>query len=205
MRISTLFIIFLILFSCKKEEVTDYKLPKGAIAFTDDDLNFVPYSNQNLVFKKAPDFIEELHYQFDGRNATRNQFAWDQTYFKNAADEHLRVELRLRHLKTTNITLKTLAIYMPYWDGESKLNESLFEIPLKMDATSSEIFSGRLVFHEAIDLHGTIWENVYEILPLLYPTEEEESGSRYSKLFYSTEFGLIQLNQVNGNSWILIP
>jgi hypothetical protein len=196
----------LILTNCQKEEEPDEStLPPGTIPYTADEVAFVPYSSTNLTFKKAPDFTEELILGFIERKATEEVFAWDQTTFHFGSDPYLNVEFRLRYLQTETTSQKTLAVYMPYWDDEGVIRSTVFEMPLILSADDANFFEPLVTFHESLDLNGTIWTDVYEIKPLLSTEASMDSGTNFDKIYYNKTVGLIQMNQKNGDNWMIFP
>jgi hypothetical protein len=201
-----LFFVPLILTNCQKQEETeDSTLPPGAIPFTADEVAFVPYTSTNLTFKKAPDFTEELILGFIERKATEEVFAWDQTNFHFGSDPYLNLEFRLRYLQTETTAQKTLAIYMPYWDDAGVIRSNVFEMPLVMTDDETNFFQSLVTFHESIDLNGTVWTDVFEIKPLLSTEESMDSETNFEKIFYNKTAGLIQMNQKNGDNWMIFP
>lgn len=196
----------LVCFSCNKDtEPEGPILPAGATAYSAEEVAFVPYNDGERVFKKSPDFTDELILTFKERLATEEVYAWNQTYFTLSSDPYLELELRLRYLQAENQAEKTLAIYMPYRDENSFPRASIFEMPLDTAGIETGFFSEIITFHPSIEINGIAWDNVYEVSPLTSTDEEFDHPTNYSKVFYNTVFGIIELDQKNGDKWILHP
>jgi len=201
-----LLIGLVMLIGCKKDaEPEGPFLPAGVTAYSDEQVALVPYSSGDQLFKKAPGFTTELLLTFIERKATKEFVAWDQTFFQMGADPYLIVEFRLRYLQTANETHKTLAIYMPYWDDSGVIRSTIFEFPIQTTDFSSGFFKTLITYHSTIDLGGTTWNNVYEIRPITSTPASEESPDNFNLVYYSTTVGLIGMNQVNGDEWVLFP
>lgn len=199
-------LILLVFVACKKDTETDEsKLPDGAIPYTDSELSFVPYSATNQQFKKGPEFTQTLTFEFKERITPATFYAWDQTYFTLSTDPGLEVELRFRYLQAEEESLKTLAIYMPYRNAAGKSYTSVFEMPIDPAAVETGFFSELIIFHASIALFDTNWENVFEVSPINTATPENDSPTRFEKIYYNRESGIIGMNQKNGDQWVLIP
>jgi hypothetical protein len=201
-----LLVSIVLIVSCNKESDPDEPiLPVGAAAYTEVEVAFVPYVSDNQIFKKSPDFTEELILNFKERLATKEFFAWDQTFFTLSSDPYLDLELRLRYLKAENETFKTLAIYMPYRDELSYARTNVFELPIDDTGIATGFFSDLITYHPTISINGVEWTDVYEVNPLTSTDAELDSPTNFSKVFYNTTFGLIEIDQKNGDKWILHP
>lgn len=197
-------IFFLGMVSCNKEtEPEGPVLPAGATAFTEAEIAFVPNGTDDKVYKKSPDFTSELILNYKERLATEQVFAWDQTFFSFNVDPGLEVEFRLRYIQVENEYHKSLAIYMPYRDVFGTVRTNIFETPINETAIETGFFSELVTFHSSIEINGTEWSNVYEIIPLTSTDPALDNESNFSKVYYNATFGIIQMDQKNGDIWIL--
>lgn len=199
--------LIIIAFACNKDDANEGPfLPNGTTPYTAIEVAFVPYTSQNLIFKKAPGFTDEINVLFNERLVTENVYAWDQTFFQLGDDSYLEIEFRLRYLQTeTGTADKTLAVYMPYWDNAGVVRTSIFEMPITPVGIEAGALANVVTFHPTIDLFGTIWEDVYEVEPLVETPLVEDNPENFSKIFYNTSFGLIEMDQKNGSKWVLAP
>jgi len=205
-RFIVFFGLFLFVLSCKKNNEPDGPfLPVGTEAYTESEIAFVPYSAGDLVFKKSPDFTEERILNFKERLATEEFFAWDQTYFTFSYNPLMEIEFRLRYLQTENVSQKTLAIYMPYRDVTSAYRTNVFEMPIDTTGMSTGFFSEIITYHDTITINGNDWYNVYEVNPLTSTNESLDSPTNYSKVFFNSTFGIIEMDQKDGSIWVLFP
>ena len=129
--------VTLIISSCTKvDPPPSNNLPDGATPYTETDIQFVPYTSGDKVFKKMPLLDSTWTFQFKERLRTEEYFAWDQTFFTMSFDTELELELRLRYLQTDN-SQKTLAIYMPYRDNGGTYRHNIFEMPIDPSTIST--------------------------------------------------------------------
>ncbi|NOQ72044.1 MAG: hypothetical protein GQ574_08590 [Crocinitomix sp.] len=199
-------LVVLTLVSCNKEtEPEGPILPVGAVAFGEGDIAFVPYGASDQVFKKAPDFTTELILNFKERLFTEQVFAWNQTFFTFNVDPGLELELRLRYLQAEEEYHKSLAIYMPYRDVFGNAKTSVFETPLDTTVLESGFFTDLVTFHDTLEINGADWFDVFEINPLTSTNPEADSETNFSKVYYNPTFGIIEMDQKNGDVWILHP
>ena len=126
-----LVLIISIFSSCTKEQEPTpvSNIPAGATAFTDDDIQFIPYTSDDIVFKDQNDNVLTLN--FLERKRSEEYFAWDQTFFNFRTNADLNLEMRLRYVQS-DVSKKTLAIYMPYYDNGGELRNNLFEMPINL-------------------------------------------------------------------------
>jgi len=205
-RTVILVVFVLFVFACKKEaEPVGPSLPPGTSPYTEAEIDFVPYSAGQITFKKAPAFTETLTLEFVERLATEQVFAWNQTFFKWNTDAALQLEFRLRYLQAEDEAQKTLAIYLPYRDNSGIVRSSIFETPIVSTGLSDGFFADLVSYHTEIELHGTIWNNVFEINPLVTTEPGEDSPLNFSKVFYTKSNGIIVMIQKNGDEWVLQP
>lgn len=208
-QLFTLLILFfiLVLEGCKKNDAQDPTLPNGSTPYTAEQVNFVPYTSatSTLTFKKAPDFTEELKLNFERRITLKQVFAWDQTFLSIAADTALKVELKLRYLQTAQESQKTLAVYMPYRDVTSAIQQTIFETPIVPTQIEDGFFENKVTFYDTLSLESSEWYAVFEIEPLTSTPESVDDPKNFSKIYYSKSFGIIAMNQKNGNRWMLHP
>ena len=190
--------------SCDKEEPDDSSnLPDGATPYTESDIQFVPYQSGDRVFKKMPLLDSTLTLQFKERLRTEEYFAWDQTFFTLGSDPELEMEFRLRYLQGAEESQKTLAMYWPYKDNGGTARTNVFEIPISPNNIESGFFQNLVEYHDTITLNSIDWYKVYEVTPLVNTDPEKDSPQNCERLYYNDFYGLIQMNQKNGITWIL--
>lgn len=192
--------------SCNKNDAPEGPiLPVGAVPYEASEVAIVPYSAGDYVFKKSPDFTEEFTINFKERLATEEAYAWDQTFFTLSFDPVLELELRLRYLQAEDEYHKSLAIYMPYRDEVAVIRKTVFETPIDPTILDESFFDELVTFHEMIEINGVEWLDVYEINPLTSTDSSIDSDTYFTKIYFNAAFGLIQLDQKNGDVWILHP
>lgn len=204
---SHLFPVFLVgclmVVSCKKNVPDDTtKLPEGATPYTEADIQFVPYQSGNRVFKKLPLLDSSLIFQFDKRVRTEEYFAWDQTFFTYSIDPELQAEFRLRYLQTDN-SQKTLAMYLPYRDATGGAQQRLFEIPISPVNIENGFFKDLVDYYDTLVLNSIEWYKVYEVKPLISTDAAKDGPQNYTRVYYNSTYGLIEMDQSNGTKWIL--
>lgn len=193
----------LFLMACQKPEPqTNSTLPEGATPYTETDIQFVPYTSQNKVFKRMPALDSTWTLLFSERIRTEEYFAWDQTYFTFDHNPNLELELRLRYLQTDN-SQKTLAVYMPYPDAGGTYRTNLFEMPITPDGLETGFFKDLIEYHDTIVLNSIEWYDVYEVNELLSTDAEKDGPQNFSKIYYNTVYGIIYMIQNNGTNWVL--
>lgn len=206
MRIVSIIILSGFLFgvlSCKKQEDTNSStLPEGATAYTETDIQFVPYVSGNKVFKKMPLLDSSLVFVFKERIRTEEYFAWDQTYFTYDTDPDLELEFRLRYLQTDN-SQKTLAMYMPYRDANNIARTNIFEIPLDNSEIETGFFQNLVNFYDTLVINSIEWYDVYEVTELVGTNPDNDGMENYSKIYYNSTYGIIEMDQKNGTVWVL--
>lgn len=195
--------ITLLLMSCKKtENPNEPNLPAGATPYTENDIQFVPYTSGNRVFKKMPLLDSTLVFTFKERIRTEEYFAWDQTFFTYDTDSELEVEFRLRYLQADN-SQKTLAMYMPYRDATGAVKRNLFEIPITPTNIETGFFELLVDFHDTLTINSIDWYNVYEVSELVNTNAGDDGPENYTKIFYNKTYGVIEMDQKNGTVWVL--
>jgi hypothetical protein len=201
-----LFLIGLIaLGSCQKAEPpVQNNLPEGATPYTENDIQFVPYTSSSVVFKRMPLLDSNLTLQFVERRRTEEYFAWDQTFFTMSHNPELELELRLRYLQTDN-SQKTLAVYMPYVDGFGTNRTNIFEMPIDPTGVESGFFENIVEVHDTLVINSVEWYNVLEVTELISTDPEKDGQQNFSRIFYNTSYGLIKMVQKNGTVWVLQP
>ena len=155
------------------------------------------------MFKRLPSLDSTVELQFKERLRTEEYFAWDQTYFTMSYDPALELELRLRYLQTENESQKTLAVYMPYKDASGTNRTNLFEMPIDPVNLSSSFFVNHITLHDTILFGGVEWYDVYEVDELVSTDPAEDGPENFDKIFYNKVYGIIKMDQVNGNEWLL--
>ncbi|MEX1001841.1 MAG: hypothetical protein WDZ35_06990 [Crocinitomicaceae bacterium] len=189
--------------ACKKAEPPPQNnLPEGATPYTETDIQFVPYTSGNRIFKKLPALDSTLELVFKERLRTEEYFAWDQTFFTFAYDPELEVELRLRYLQTDN-SQKTLAIYMPYKDVGGTYRTNVFEMPLDLTAYEDGFFKHHIVYHDTVTYDGVAWYKVYEVKELLSTDPDKDGPENFERIYYNSVYGIIKMDQTNGTEWLL--
>ncbi len=207
MNISKLVIFSLlsigILSSCKKNEDEPVDtLPEGATPYTESDIQFVPYTSGDRVFKMMPLLDSTLVFTFKERLRTEEYFAWDQTYFTFDTDAELEIEFRLRYLQTEN-SQKTLAMYLPYRDATDAVQANVFEIPIDHSGIETGFFQNLVDFHDTLVINSIEWYDVYEVSELVGTDLSKDGPENYSKIFYNSVYGIIEMDQKNGTTWVL--
>ena len=204
--IHSIFIIALtvLVVACNKTEppVTN-NLPEGATAYTEADIQFVPYTENNLVFKRLPALDSTWVLNFKERVRSEDYFAWDQTYFTFSVDSELEMELRLRYLQTEETSQKTLAVYMPFQDAGGTYRTNLFEMPIDNQGLETGFFKDLIEFHDTIVFNSVEWYNVFEVNELLSTDPDKDGPKNFSKIYYNKVYGLIRMDQNNGTVWVL--
>ena len=199
----SLFSILVIFISCNKEDTNPtQQLPDGATPYTEMDIQFVPYTSGDKVFKRMPLLDSTLVLQFVERKRTEEYFAWDQTWFTFSSDPELKLELRLRYLQTDN-SQKTLAIYMPYKDAGGTYRMNIFEMPIETDGLSTGFFQNHITFHDTVVYNSVEWYDVLEVTELISTDSDKDGPQNFDRICYNTVYGIIKMDQSNGNVWVL--
>jgi hypothetical protein len=199
------FVLFAII-SCNKETIPEGPiLPTGATPYEAVEIAFVPNIASESVFEKAPDFTEKLILNFKERLLTEQVFAWDQTFLSFNIDPGLEVELRLRYLQTEEAYHKSLAIYMPFRDVFGRVQTTLFETPIDETVMETSFFTELVTYHDTLEINGADWFGVFEINPLTAVDPSLDDELNFSKVYYNATFGIIEMDQKNGDVWILHP
>lgn len=199
-------IIFLFLIlsivSCKKTTVDPPKnnIPEGATPFTDNDILFVPYTSESPVF--ISQYNDTLRLNFVERKRTQEYYAWDQTYFTFSTDPSLQLELRLRYLQS-DVSKKTLAIYLPYYDNSNVLRNNLFEMPIDYSNVEQSFFANAVNFYDTLSVAGTERYNVYEVTELVSTDASKDGPNNFNKVIYNRTYGILQMYQKDGIVWSL--
>lgn len=197
--------IFLLATSCKKVDPPSDNLPNGATPYTDTDIQFVPYTGDNKVFKRLPALDSTIILNYKERIRTEEYFAWDQTFFTFSVDPELELECRLRYLQTEDESQKTLALYMPYRDGTSpdSIRHNVFEMPIDLSNLSNSFFVDHIEYHDTIVINSIEWYKVYEVNELLSTDPGKDGPANFDKIYYNKIYGIIRMDQNNGNDWVL--
>lgn len=199
-------IIFLFLIlsivSCKKTTVDPPKnnIPEGATPFTDNDILFVPYTSESPVF--ISQYNDTLRLNFVEHKRTQEYYAWDQTYFTFSTDPSLQLELRLRYLQS-DVSKKTLAIYLPYYDNSNVLRNNLFEMPIDYSNVEQSFFANAVNFYDTLSVAGTERYNVYEVTELVSTDASKDGPNNFNKVIYNRTYGILQMYQKDGIVWSL--
>jgi hypothetical protein len=192
-----------VLFSCKKADPpAQNNLPEGATAYTEADIQFVPYTSASPVFKRMPLLDSTLVLQFKERLRTEEYFAWDQTFFTFSSDPQLELELRLRYLQTDN-SQKTLAIYMPFRDAQGVYRTNLFEMPIDPSTIATGFFQNHITYYDTVTYNSVEWYDVYEVKELISTDPTEDGPENFQRIYYNTTYGIIKMDQNNGAVWVL--
>lgn len=197
-------IVLLGLAGCVKEDPTTptSNLPSGATPYTEADIQFVPYTSTNKVFKKLPALDSTWVLNFKERLRTEEYFAWDQTFMAFDFDPSYEVELRLRYLQT-DVSQKTLAVYMPYKDNSGTPRTTLFEMPLSPTTIETSFFENIIDYHDTIVFNSISWYKVYEVNQLISTDPAKDGPQNFKKIYYNKVYGIIKMDQNNGDSWLL--
>lgn len=194
--------------SCNKDTEPDGPiLPTGATPYEASEVTFVPYGTGSgeQVFKKAPDFTSELTLIFKERLATEEAFAWDQTFLTFNTDVGLETELRLRYLQAETEYHKSFAIYMPYRDEAAVVRTTVFETPIDETVLATSFFADLVTFHDTLAIYGVDRYDVFEINPLTSTEASIDSETNFTKIYFNTTFGILEMDQKNGDVWIFYP
>lgn len=189
--------------ACKKVDPPTSTLPVGADPYTESDIQFVPYTSGNKVFKRMPALDSTWTLTFKERLRTEEYFAWDQTYFTFGHDSELELELRLRYLQTEETSQKTLALYMPYRDALGAVQHNVFEMPIDPANISTGFFQDHIVFHDTVIYNSVEWYDVYEVDELVSTNPDIDGPENFEKIYYNTVYGIIKMDQTNGTVWVL--
>ena len=197
-----IFILTLTAVSCKKTTVDPPKnnIPEGATPFTDNDILFVPYTSESPIF--ISQYNDTLKLNFVERKRTQEYYAWDQTFFTFSTDASLKMELRLRYLQS-DVSKKTLAIYMPYYDNSNQLRTNLFEMPIDHANVEQSFFANAVNFYDTLMVAGTERYNVYEVTELVSTDANKDGAKNFSKVVYNRTYGILQMHQKDGLVWSL--
>ena len=191
--------------SCNKVDPPTNNLPDGAEPYTEQDIQFVPYSSGDVVFRRLPALDSTIILNFQQRIRTEEYFAWDQTFFTLNVDPELEFEFRLRYIQTENQSQKSLGIYMPYRDGTApdSIRHNVFEMPIDPTNISSSYFVNHITIHDTIVINSTEWYDVYEVDELVSTDPGKDGPTNFNKVYYNKVFGIIRMDQNNGNDWVL--
>ena len=202
LKFSIFILISILTLACNKEEEDTQanQIPPGSTPFTDDDILFVPYTSESPVFKDQNG--NTLTLNFKERKRTEEYYAWDQTYFTFSTDATLELEMRLRYLQS-DVSKKTLALYMPYYDANGTLQNNLFEMPIDPAGIEDGFFKNIIDFYDTLNVGGTERYNVYDVNELVSTDASKDGPNNYSKIFYNRSYGILQIQQKDGIIWTL--
>jgi hypothetical protein len=188
--------------SCVKEQEPTpvSNIPAGATAFTDSDIQFIPYTSEDVVFKDQADNILTLN--FIERKRSEEYFAWDQTFFDFSTNAELKLEMRLRYLQS-DVSKKTLAIYMPYYDDLGVLRNNLFEMPIDYTGIELGFFKNIIEFHDTLVINLVERYKVFEVTELVSTDANKDGPENFNKIFYNRSEGILQINVKDGVIWDL--
>ena len=110
--------------------------------------------------------------------------------------------MRLRYLQS-DVSKKTLALYMPYYDNSNVLRNNLFEIPIDNVGIEDSFFANIIEFHDTLIVGGTERYNVYEVTELVSTDAEKDGLQNFTKIVYNRAYGILQMHQKNGVIWTL--
>ncbi len=194
--------LFTALVACKKTTVEppENNIPEGATPFTDSDILFVPYTSESPVF--ISQYNDTLRLNFVERKRTQEYYAWDQTYFTFSTDPNLELELRLRYLQS-DVSKKTLAVYLPYVDNSGVNRTNLFEMPIDYVGVEESFFANAVDFYDTLAVNGVERYKVYEVTELVSTDEAKDGPKNFTKLLYNRADGIIQMTQKDGIVWTL--
>ncbi len=201
-KLPILFIVVSVFFGCKKEEMVGAvsTIPEGATAFNDNDIQFVPYTSESQVFKDQADNVLTLN--FIERKRSEEYYAWDQTFFEFSTNVDLKIEMRLRYLQS-DVSKKTLAIYMPYFDNNGILRNNLFEMPIDYSGIELGFFKNIIEFHDTLVLNSVERYNVFEVTELVSTDANKDGPENFNKLYYNRSIGILEIHVKDGVIWTL--
>ena len=197
-------LVFTLTFAaCKKDDDDGNPLPDGAEPYTEANIQFVPYSSGDEKFDRVPLMDSSFSLVFKERLRTEEYYAWDQTFFYLGTDTNKVVELRLRYMQT-EISQKTLAIYLPYEDSNGELQQNLFEIPIESPTEiDSGFFANIVEFYDTLILNSVEFYDVYKAEPLQPTVSSKDGPENFDLLYYNQVYGIIQMEQKDGSKWFL--
>jgi hypothetical protein len=201
-KFSIIMLLMVTLIACQKEEepASINQIPPGSTPFTDDDILFVAYTSESPSFKDQNDNILTLN--FKERLRTEEYYAWDQTYFTFSTDTTLELEMRLRYLQS-DVSKKTLAMYMPYYDSFGVLRTNLFEMPIDNTGIEEGFFENIIDFHDTLMVGSTERYNVYEVTELVTTNSDQDGPLNFARVFYNRVQGILIMHQRDGVIWTL--
>lgn len=201
-KFSTILLLSVFIFACHKEEDNSQvnQIPPGSTPFSDDDILFVPYTSESPVFKDQNG--NTLTLNFKERKRTEEYYAWDQTYFTFSTDPTLELEMRLRYLQS-DVSKKTLALYMPYYDASGVLQNNLFEMPIDPTGIEDGFFKNIIDFYDTLTIDGTERYDVFDVNELVSTDAAKDGPNNYSKIYYNRSYGILQIHQKDGVIWTL--
>lgn len=186
--------------SCNKvvEPTPVSNVPPGATAFNDSDIQFIPYTSESVVFKDQLDSVLTLN--FIERKQSEEYYAWDQTFFNFSTNPDLKIEMRLRYLQS-DVSKKTLAIYMPYFDNSGVLRTNLFEMPIDYNGIELGFFKNIVEFHDTLIINTVERYKVFEVTELVSTDANIDGPENFNKLYYNRTEGFLQMHVKNGMIW----
>ena len=114
----------------------------------------------------------------------------------------MKIELRLRYLQA-DVSKKTLAIYMPYYDVNEILRSNLFEMPINYSDIENGFFKNIVEFHDTLIINSVERYKVFEVTELVSTDNDKEGPGNCNRIFYNREKWMLQFNQNDGVSWTL--
>ena len=203
--LNLLFCCTLLFLGCEEEPVQSYGIPVGTTPFSPDEEAFLPYQSGNLIYRLAPDYLEEITFEFQEALVPKNAYAWKEVKYRYSTDYGFQVSFRLRYHLSEVAPEKTLAIYLPYLEENGEYGQVLFETPIDSSRIEEGFFKEKVIYHNEIELEGVIYNEVFEILPLTLDEGDINTNTYFNKVYYNRTLGLIQANQKNGNRWTIQP
>ncbi len=173
----------LLLFSCEEEPVETISIPEGTTPFSSEEEAFLPYSSESHIYKMAPDFIEEITFEFQEETTPKNAYAWKEVKYRYATDYGFRASFRLRYYLSEVEPEKTLAIYLPYKASNGEYGQVLFETPIDSTGVSEGFFQNKVTYHTTIELEGVVYSEVFEILPLTLDDGDIDVDTYFDRIF----------------------
>ncbi len=196
-------ITYLVLLSAFPTCCNDIPVETGKVPLSESEIGLIPYSlGQTITFQHSNGF------GFDFL-VTKDEYEWNPDNYCDecCGGEYTSYQRRTVSLNSEypgfNISLSINSFQ--YTDTEEKsidVRINRYSTYLKYDNTS-KLICGNVVCHDEISINNTIYHNVMEsTLENVYGTNS--SIDLYpQKIFYNTDFGIIQVKMSNNETYSL--
>ena len=200
--------ITLLFVGCEEENILPdgSTFPADLTPFSEGELSFLPYNGNDVIYQRAPLYVDEFEMLYVERTTDSLVYAWDRTFFKWSTDFSLRAEFRFHYLETDDDgTYKALGIYLPYRNFENDYSLAHFEIPIDTSLIDEGYFADLITFHPTLTFDDQTWENVFEIEPFRHVNASEEGPLGFDRIYYTQAKGIVRFLHNNGRNWIIKP